>query len=114
MQVVKGWIDADGTQREKVYDVAGDGGSGASVDTATCAPAGDGWDRLCAAWTDPDFDPALQAFYYARVLENPVCRWSAWDCLGLDPADRPASCTDDDVARVIQERAWSSPVWYVP
>jgi hypothetical protein len=62
----------------------------------------------------PDFDPAERAFYYARVLENPTCRWSTWECNRLAPADRPASCTDPKIARTLQERAWTSPIFNDP
>src|SRR5581483_4999282 len=113
VQVVKGWI-ANGERRERVFDVAGSPDSGADVDPATCEPFGPGADSLCATWTDPEFDPGQPAFYYARVLENPTCRWSAWECLALPEADRPPTCTDPAVPRTIQERAWTSPIWYDP
>ena len=69
----------------------------------------------CAAWADDQYNPAERASYYARVLENPTCRWSAPVCDSL-PASAPAAnqmnCTS--TARTIQERAWSSPIWYAP
>ncbi len=114
LQVVKGWIDADGEAHERVFDVAGDPGSPASVDTDTCTPSGSGQEVLCTVWTDETFDPDQRAFWYVRVLQNPTCRWSTWECIGLDPADRPAVCDEPDLVRVVQERAWSSPVWYSP
>ncbi|MBI5499297.1 MAG: DUF3604 domain-containing protein [Deltaproteobacteria bacterium] len=114
VQIVKGWIDADGTTHERVFDVAGDPDGAADVDPATCERSGTGHDSLCAVWTDPEFDASARAFWYVRALEVPTCRWSARDCLSLDPADRPAPCTDPAVSHVIRERAWSSPVWYVP
>lgn len=114
IQVVKGWIDAEDRLAERVYDVAGDAENGADVDLATCAPRGEGSDGLCAVWTDPDFDPAAAAFYYARVVENPTCRWSTWECLSLPEADRPATCGDGTVPATIQERAWTSSIWYRP
>lgn len=120
LQIIKGWID-DGERRERVYDVAcSDGGvpdpqthrcpdNGASVDLSTCEfDAFSGATELRASWVDPDYQADQRAFYYVRVLENPTCRWSTWDALraGIEP--RP------DLARTIQERAWSSPIWVVP
>jgi hypothetical protein len=112
-QIVKGWIDASGRPELRVWQVAGSPASGASVDLATCAQSGAGADALCAVWRDPEFKPGEQAFYYARVLENPSCRWSAWDCLALPASARPASCADR-AAHTVQERAVSSPIFYVP
>ncbi|MEO8602778.1 MAG: DUF3604 domain-containing protein [bacterium] len=122
VQIVKGWIDANNQSQEKVYEVAGDANGGGSVDPATCATSGPGSESLCAVWQDPDFDPAQRAFYYARVLENPTCRWSTYVCngLGLDcsvPGSVPAQyaeCCNAQVPKTIQERAWSSPTWYRP
>jgi hypothetical protein len=114
LQVVKGWLDAAGVPQERVYDVAGDPDNGASVDRATCERSGAGFETLCAVWRDPEFDPARPAFYYARAVENPSCRWSAHDCNALAPADRPSVCSDPAVSHVIQERAWASPIWYEP
>jgi len=116
IQIVKGWLGAGGEVYERVYEVAGDPESDAAVDPSTCEPTGSGFDSLCAVWQDPDFDPAQRAFYYARVLQNPTCRWSTWDCLRLPAAERPPSCDDPPapVKRTLQERAWSSPIWYAP
>ena len=114
IQVVKGWIDADGHANQQVIDVAGTPPGNASVDTATCAVHGTGHDQLCAVWTDPEFDPARRAVYYARVLENPSCRFSAWQCVGLAGDERPPDCDAPGLPRVIQERAWTSPIWYTP
>jgi hypothetical protein len=121
IQIVKGWVDATGMAQEKVFDVAGDPNQG-SVDTATCQPTGSGPDSLCATWKDPDFDVGQRAFYYARVLENPTCRWSTHVCNanGIDcsnPASVPAAfaaCCDAHIPKSIQERSWSSPIWYRP
>jgi len=121
VQIVKGWVDASGASHEKVYDVAGEPENGAGVDTATCTPTGGGADTLCAVWRDPEFDHEQRAFYYARLIENPTCRWSTYVCneLGLDcsrddvPADY-AECCNPEVPKTIQERAWSSPIWYRP
>jgi hypothetical protein len=122
MQIVKGWVDASGQSHEKVFDVAGDPQNGAGVDAATCTPTGSGFDSLCAVWSDPEFDASERAFYYARVLENPTCRWSTYLCneAAIDcsqPATIPsgyAECCNPVVAKTIQERAWSSPIWYHP
>jgi hypothetical protein len=113
LQVIKGWI-VDGAAHQQVYDVAGDAHNGADVDLATCTPRGQGANALCTVWTDPDFNPAVEAFYYVRVLENPTCRWSTWLCNQLSEAERPAACDDPAVPKTIQERAWTSPVWYEP
>lgn len=113
LQMIKGWVD--GLQsHEQVFDVAGDPNNGADVDLATCTPRGAGFDGLCTVWTDPSFAPNQRAFYYVRVLENPTCRWSTYTCNALTPDQRPPSCTDPGVPKTIQERAWSSPIWYQP
>jgi hypothetical protein len=118
LQVIKGWLE-EGKPREQVYDaLCADSGSPdpqthrcpvskASVNLQDCSISrAKGDTQLAGLWTDPDFDPAQQAFYYVRVLENPTCRWSTWDAVRLGvkpPQDAPAT---------IQERAWTSPVWY--
>ena len=133
VQIIKGWVDAAGETHEKVFDVAGDPENGAGVDPDTCAPLGAGARELCAVWEDPEFDRSQRAFYYARVIENPTCRWSTLACksVGVDPfspdcaaqvataGDVYANCcvTEDEdpfVQRTIQERAWTSPIWYRP
>lgn len=121
VEIVKGWIDAAGEVHEEVFLVAGDAGA-PEVDLATCEPNGQGHDRLCATWTDPGFDPSQRAYYYARVFENPTCRWSELQCrdLALDCSNpdsvppRLVACCDPTVPRTIQERAWASPIWYTP
>ena len=70
--------------------------------------ANEGADELRAVWEDPNFNPDLKAFYYVRVLENPTCRWSTWDA--LKSGEKPRA----DLPSTIQERAWSSPIWYIP
>lgn len=110
IQIIKVWADADGDFHDEVFDVAG-GPTGADVDPATCAPRGPGANTLCAEWRDPNFDPSVAAAYYARVVENPSCRWTTWLCLALDADDRPATCATPEL---IRERAWSSPIWYGP
>jgi hypothetical protein len=119
LQIIKGWT-SNGEHHERVYDVACAGGqsvdpmthrcpdNGATVDLSDCSTAGDGAAELKTVWTDPQFDPSHHAFYYVRVLENPTCRWSTWDALR---AGEPAR---EDYPKTIQERAWSSPVWYNP
>lgn len=122
IQIVKGWVAADGSTREKVYEVAGDKDNGAGVDLASCEPTGTGFASLCAVWEDPDFDPAQPAFWYARVLENPSCRWTTRQCLAAaidcsDPDTVPeefADCCNADYPKTIQERAWTSPIWHRP
>ncbi len=126
VQIIKGWVDGSGQSQEKVFDVAGDANNGASVDQ-NCAPTGPGSDSLCAVWSDPEFDASQRAFYYARVLENPTCRWSTLhcaaqgvDCTGPVPAGFEECCNDGSnpthppVPKTIQERAWSAPIWYRP
>jgi hypothetical protein len=113
LQVIKGWI-ANGEAHEQVFDVAGDPNNGASVDLTTCERTGTGAASLCTVWSDPDFDPSQHAFYYARVIENPSCRWNAFSCLGLMGEERPEGCDDPEVAQTVQERAWTSPIWYRP
>jgi hypothetical protein len=121
IQIVKAWVEGD-QSHQKVFEVAGDPYNGATVDVRTCQPQGPGANSLCAVWRDPFFDPAQQALYYARVIQNPSCRWSAYACNahGVDCADSrtvPAdlrSCCDTAYPRTIQERAWTSPVWYAP
>jgi hypothetical protein len=110
-QIVKGWVDDDGRFNQAVYDVAG-GGNGAGVDLDTCQPRGRGQDSLCTVWTDPNFDASTRAVYYLRVLENPSCRWNQLQCLSLEEAERPSSCSDPSVPKTIQERLWTSPIWY--
>ena len=118
LEIVKGWLE-DGELKEAVVVVAGADTDGA-VDTNTCSRKGSGHTRLCAMWQDPDFDPAESAFYYARAFENPSCRWSQWACVeaGVSCSD-PSTITEglevccaEEHRPVIQERAWSSPIWY--
>jgi hypothetical protein len=121
IQIVKGWLDGNGKQHEQVYDVAWSGDRKPDPKTGKLPPVGDtvnaataeysnsiGAAELSVAWTDPDFDPSVRAFYYVRVLEIPTPRWSTRDAvrLGLPiPKGLPVS---------IQERAWTSPIWYTP
>ena len=121
LQIIKGWRTADDKLEEMTYDVACSDGAtpdpkshqcpdnGASVNLEDCSISSDKGDaQLAATWTDPDFDPAEHAFYYARVLENPVCRWSMYD------AKKAGVEHPEDLPKTIRERAWSSPIWYTP
>ena len=120
IQIVKGWVAADGTLQEKVYDVAwsGDRQPGAdgkvppvgdTVDVATASFQNSiGASELGTIWTDPDFDPAERAVYYARVIEIPTPRWILYDRLRLG-AEIP-----EDATLTLQERAYTSPIWYTP
>lgn len=121
IQIIKGGLDAAGESYERVYEIAGDPMNGATVDLATCEPEGEGAASLCGFWEDPDFDPATPAFYYARAVENPTCRWSqrlclaeSVDCDSVDPTSALAACCDGSVPPTVQERAWASPIWYLP
>ena len=114
IQIIKGWADAQGRYHQEIHDVAGSAKNGASVDLDTCAPRGPGEDRLCAVWSDPGFDAKQRAVYYARVLENPSCRYNRRLCISLPAKLRPAECGDAKLPKTIQERAWTSPIWYAP
>jgi hypothetical protein len=114
LQIIKGWLNLDGEPIQKVFDVAGDPNNGASVNLDTCEATGEGFDTLCTVWSDPEFDPRERAFYYARVVENPTCRWSTYDCIRLPMEERPDHCGDPGIDKTIQERAWTSPIWYQP
>jgi hypothetical protein len=120
VQVIKGYLD-NGEHRERIYDAACSDGlaadpatglcpdNGAAVNLADCSiSTGAGASELKAIWYDPDFDPAQEAFYYLRVLENPTCRWSTYDALRLGQSP------PDNVPTTQQERAWSSPIWTRP
>ncbi|GAB5451869.1 MAG: DUF3604 domain-containing protein [Halioglobus sp.] len=120
LQVIKGRLLASGEYREEVIDVAGDANNGASVDTTSCETSGKGFAQLCAVWTDEGFDPAESAYYYARTVENPSCRWSQRLCAanGVNCADPQTigegleACCTAEHRPVVQERAWTSPIWY--
>jgi len=119
LQLVKGWVDADGGRHAEVIDIAGRAAgtsdNGASVDLNTGEPTGTGGhDTLCTVFTDQDFDPAQSAYYYLRVVENPTARWSVHDCLRIPEGERPAVCSDGTYPQIIHEMAWTSPIWYRP
>jgi hypothetical protein len=119
-QIVKGWVDAKGEMQENVYDVAWSGDRkagadgkvlpvGSTVDVANATWTNTiGAPELIAVWTDPDFDPAQRAFYYGRVLEIPTPRWTAYDAKYFNVKMGPA------VTMQMQERAYTSPIWYTP
>jgi hypothetical protein len=112
IQVIKGWIDNHGNMQQTVFDVVGDVRPTGTVDTGTCRVSGDGHANLCAVWRDPEFEATRSAVYYARIIENPSCRWSTHDCNALPDGDKPRACFREDIPRTIQERAWTSPIWY--
>ena len=122
IQIIKGWIDMNsGRPKEKVFDVACSDGlepdpitnrcpdNGARVNINDCSISSNvGSSELKTVWKDPEFKVDDKAFYYVRVLENPTCRWSTWDAIksGFKPRE--------GLHETIQERAWSSPIWYIP
>ena len=89
IQIVKGWTGDDGQLHERIFEVAGDPENGADVSRETCGRSGEGAVSLCAVWTDPEFDASQAAVYYARAVENPSCRWNAWQCSALDEGRPP-------------------------
>jgi len=119
IQIIKGWVER-GRAKERIYDVAlsddrtvGKNGKvppvGNTVDIGKATYTNDiGDSQLSVVWTDPDFNPKQRAVYYVRVLEIPTPRWSTYDAakLGVQPPK--------GVPATIQERAWSSPIWYTP
>ena len=121
VQVVKGWVDAEAQPHERVYDALWSDGRqpdaqgrvpavGNTVDPETARYTNEiGSPVLAGVWEDPDFDPALEAFYYVRVLEIPTPRHSTFDAvaLGLDPREVEEGWW-------LQERAYTSPIWYRP
>lgn len=107
IQVIKGWIE-NGERKEKIFNaIVSENGDEASVNVETGA-----WDttkgavELSSVWTDPEFNPAQRAFYYLRVIEVPTARWNLWDEIKYGVK------YPEEVPKTIQERAWSSPIWY--
>jgi hypothetical protein len=111
IQIVKVTIAADGSTREKVFDVAGEAGNSAAIGDRGCASNEVGHRSLCAVWKDREFDAAIPAAYYARVLETTTCRWTKFACDAIAPEKRPPSCGTPEI---IRERAWTSPIWFSP
>ena len=100
-------VCSDGLQPDVATNRCAD--NGATVNLSDCSiSANKGADTLATTWRDPDFDPHAAAFYYVRVLENPVCRYSQRDALAAQ-LEHPAN-----VPTTIQERAWTTPIWYSP
>ncbi|MCZ6718936.1 MAG: DUF3604 domain-containing protein, partial [Gammaproteobacteria bacterium] len=121
IQVIKGWLDKNGDTRERIYDVAvsdgrkiGEDGRctaavGSTVDIARAAYANSIGDAMQTAyWVDSDFDPGERAFYYVRVIEIPTPRWTAYDAKRFG-VDMP-----DEVRMTVQDRVYTSPIWYTP
>ncbi len=121
IQIVKGWLDARGRVQEKVYDVVWSDQRQPDAQTGRLPPVGNTVDVATATWTntigdpelitvwrDPDFDPKLRAFYYARVIEIPTPRWTAYEAVRFGVTMPP------EVPMVTQERAYTSPIWYTP
>jgi hypothetical protein len=121
IQIIKGWLDADGETHERIYDIAVSGGREIGSDGRATEPVGNTVDiasasytntignaLMAAHWEDPDFDPGESAFYYVRVLEIPTPRWTTYDAafFGID--------LPDTVPPTIQDRAYTSPIWYTP
>lgn len=121
IQVIKGWLDADGVIREKIHEVALSGGRQADPDTGGVPTVGStvnledatysntiGDSNLSVVWKDPDFDPNQRAFYYVRVIEIPVPRWTAYDAAYYGVEAEP------NIPMTVQDRAFTSPIWYTP
>ena len=121
VQIIKGWLDKSGKTHERIYDVAVSDGRkigsdgrcktsvGNTVDLAEASYTNTiGSPLLAAHWTDPDFDPALRAFYYVRVIEIPTPRWTAYDAkfFGIE--------MPEGTKMQLQDRAYTSPIWYTP
>lgn len=121
IQVVKGWVDAEGQTQERIFDVAVSDGRTINAQGRCETPVGNTVDLsqpsyqnsigaagLDIVWADPAFDPAQQAFYYVRVIEIPTPRWTAYD------AKRFGVEMPDKVPMITQDRAYTSPIWYTP
>ncbi len=140
IQIIKGWVYEDGTTSERVVDVLGSETEGLGVDMNSCAATAAGHASLCSVWEDPDYIEGEAAFYYARILETPSCRWSTLQCqaAGVNPLSNSCGaqadtanllandsgdsgdiygicCTNPErdpfYSPTIRERAWTSPIW---
>ena len=122
IQIIKGWLGKDGKPQEKIYDVVWGDKDRRKIVNGKLTPVGNTVDVATATWTntigdpelvtvwkDPDFDPSVRAVYYARVLEIPTPRWTAYDA-----AYFKIKITDPKVPMTTQERAFTSPIWYSP
>jgi hypothetical protein len=121
VQMIKGWRDREGKLHEKVYDIAWSDNRKPDSKTGKLPPVGNtvnvaeatwtntiGAAQLTTVWQDPDFNRTEQAFYYVRVLEIPTPRWTAYD------AKRFGITMGEEVPMMTQERAYTSPIWYIP
>ena len=121
IQVVKGWLDKDGRTQERIHDVAVTGGRRIEADGRCKTPVGNtvdlesatwtntiGGPELITVWKDPEFDARQRAFYYARVIEIPTPRWTAYDAKRFGVKPLPGT------TMVLQERAYTAPIWYTP
>ena len=140
VQIIKGWVDVNGATHERVVDVLGSETQGLGVDMNSCAATAPGHASLCTVWEDPTYRAGESAFYYARVLETPSCRWSTLQCqaAGVNPFSKSCAteadaanllanengdsgdlygicCTNPETdpfySPTIRERAWTSPIW---
>jgi hypothetical protein len=140
IQIIKGWVDDTGQTQEQVFDVVGTPTQGLGIDPLSCAPTAAGLADVCTVWRDPAFNANQNAFYYARLIETPSCRWSTQQCqaAGVNPFSSDCEAQKDEAnmralnagavgpvydnccrkaedepfySPVIQERAWSSPIW---
>jgi hypothetical protein len=120
IQIIKGWVGADGEPQDRVFDVVGSGtrapgadgklpAVGNTVDLTQATYTNTiGSAELIGSWIDPQFDPQQGAVYYVRVLQIPTPRWSTYDAV------RAGLPLQEGVAATVQERAWTSPIWYTP
>jgi len=121
IQIIKGWLDKKGDSKEKIYDIALSDGRRVDPETGKAPAVGStidlknasytntiGAPELATVWSDPDFDPDLRAFYYVRVLEIPTPRWTAYDAKFFN-VEMP-----EKIPMTVQDRAYTSPIWYTP